>query len=79
MSECGGPGTSGKEDEEEDKELARRYPESGFPRIRVADHLGIILRRIRRFTLQDQRTFDLSVVILSTMIFPCTNYSSNYA
>ena len=42
-------------------------------------HLGIILRRIRRFTLQDQRTFDLSVVILSTMIFPCTNYSSNYA
>ena len=36
MSECGGPGTSGKEDEEEDKELARRYPESGFPRIRVA-------------------------------------------
>jgi hypothetical protein len=36
VSECGGPGTSGKEDEEEDKELARRYPESGFPRIRVA-------------------------------------------
>ena len=36
MSECGGPGTSGKEDEEEDKELARRYPDSGFPRIRVA-------------------------------------------
>ena len=77
MSECGGPGTSGKEDEEEDKELARRYPESGFPRIRVAPFRHFY--ELRGRTLQDQRTFDLSVVILSTMIFPCTNYSSNYA
>lgn len=49
MSECGGPGTSGKEDEEEDKELARRYPDSGFPRIRVAPfrHFYEFLRGLR--------------------------------